>query len=39
LQHFLPTRISSIVDVFTNMIGLTFGIVIEKYYSMLITHK
>ena len=31
LQHYLPTRHASIIDIFTNMIGLSLGIAIDKF--------
>jgi hypothetical protein len=36
LQHFLPSRCSSIIDVFTNMFGLSLGLTINKIVPKLL---
>ena len=36
IQHFIMTRDSSLIDVFTNMTGIALGIVLDRAYTMFL---
>jgi VanZ family protein len=39
MQHFSLTRHSSLIDVFTNMTGLTLGITIDRVYDLFLNYR
>jgi glycopeptide antibiotics resistance protein len=39
MQHFSLTRHSSLIDVFTNMTGLTLGITIDRVYNLFLNNR